>query len=219
MSFKQTKYDEKQNKKIYFFNIWLQLSAVSEVHLRPAQGSRSSHSSSAKEFCVFKYSSDARTASSLPGKNGCPSPEHFQDCPAPPNPENALSLTVTSPRFEDFTPCLTPKNFLLPRPAPKQKKASPCIPEFGVPLRPSQCSQVSHSSCAKEFCVCKYRGSTSMKRFANTKDTNVEVTMPSLHCLTCSSSQPNQGRRWMPRLWILLFVECSLYLSCGLYSW
>ena len=55
MPFKQTKYDEKQNKKTYFFNIWLQLSAVSEVHFRPAQASRSSHSSSAKEFCVSKY--------------------------------------------------------------------------------------------------------------------------------------------------------------------
>ena len=46
---------------------------------------------------------------------GRPGPENFQECPAPPRA---------------FSPCpaLNFFSFALPRPAPKQKKAAPCIP-------------------------------------------------------------------------------------------
>ena len=61
-----------------------------------------------------------------PGENGCPNPKNFQDCPAPPHPENALSLTVTLPRSEDFTACPSPKFFssALPRSKKRLPRAS-----------------------------------------------------------------------------------------------
>ena len=52
-----------------------------------------------------------------------------------PRPKNAPSLTVAPPRPEDFTTalaCPTPKNFLLSRPAPKQKSAAPCIHDLSI---------------------------------------------------------------------------------------
>ena len=58
-----------------------------------------------------------------------PGPENFQNCPAPPHPENAPSLTVTPPRPEDFTPALpSPKFFSSAPPCPEAKKGSPVHP-------------------------------------------------------------------------------------------
>ena len=53
-----------------------------------------------------------------------PGPENFQNCPAPPHPENAPSLTVSLLCPEDFTPYPVlphPEKFFF-RPSPKQKK-------------------------------------------------------------------------------------------------
>ena len=53
---------------------------------------------------------------------GRPGPENFQECPAPPRPTPKMprGLTVTPP---------SPEIFFL-RPAPKQKKAAPHIPDL-----------------------------------------------------------------------------------------
>ena len=53
---------------------------------------------------------------------GAPAPKMFKN--APPHPENA-------PGFNCY-PALPRIFFPLPRPAPKQKKAAPCIPDRGV---------------------------------------------------------------------------------------
>ena len=62
---------------------------------------------------------------------GRPGPENFQECPAPPHPENALGRTVTPPRPEHIlpTPPLPEIFFLCPAPPrPEAKKAATCIP-------------------------------------------------------------------------------------------
>ena len=83
------------------------------------------------------FTRDARPG---PGENGCLGPKNFQDCPAQPRPTPKMPriklLARPAPRILLLaTPALTRIFFPLPRPAPKQKKAAPCIPGFHFKVR------------------------------------------------------------------------------------
>ena len=95
---------------------------------------------------------DARPALPRPwGKwlpRGAPALKIFKT--ALPHPENALSLTVTLPRLEDFLPA--PKIFSSARPAPKQKKAAPCIPDVHALHMHNVSYALKHFLCPQYNC-------------------------------------------------------------------
>ena len=84
---------------------------------------------------------DVGPAPPRPREKWCLLPENFQDCPAPPYPENALSLTVNLPCPKDLLPAPhrpTPKNFSSAPPRPEAKKGRLYIPGIFLKVRPSK---------------------------------------------------------------------------------